>query len=226
MIKTNKTKLELWVKVNSLLQSILIVLSIYYKSIFIYMLVIIILHCYLFLFDLNNKQRLLPNSVTLLRLCHIPMLFLFKFDLSIITTVIVSFLILDGLDGLIAKKLNVASKFGEFFDKECDASFVSFVTLLISIETTLYYLAIIGLLRYVFVLVSYLIKKIKKLRELPDHSSQFNRISFVLFLACIIVGCYFHQYVWANLIWNVGFLIMLLSYLLSFVFILSKQYDY
>lgn len=223
MINTNK--LELWIKFNSIIQSILILLSLYYQSIFLYMFVILLLHFYLFLFDISNKKRLIPNAVTLFRVCHIPLLYLFKFDLSIIVWIILSFIMLDGLDGLLAKQLNVTSMFGEFFDKECDASFVSFVTLLISINSSFYYLALIGLLRYIFVFVSYIIKVIKQLPTLPDHSSQLSRISFILFLLCIILGCYINYSVWAIVLWKIGFYLMLVSYMVSFIVILTKNYD-
>ena len=133
-------ELELWITINSILQIPLIIFSIKQQSVFLYITIIMISHAFLYLKDFKNKTRWLPNTVTLIRLCHIPVLYLFRFNLSAYTFIIFSFLILDGLDGLLAKKLNVSSTFGDFFDKECDATFVSILMLFISIETQVYHL--------------------------------------------------------------------------------------
>ena len=117
---------------------------------------------------------------------------------------------MDGLDGFIARKYNLVSKFGEFIDQESD----NFLMLVISISLYLNkdigpYVFLIPLYRYTF-LVS--MKKYDWLqRTLPR--SQFRKIACVLTIALMILSqdVYFNNE-------NTVFLVILSLFIITFSF--------
>ena len=119
-------------------------------------------------------------------------------------------LIMDGLDGFIARKYNLVSKFGEIIDQESD----NFLMLVISISLYLnkdigLYVFFIPLYRYAF-LVS--MKKYDWLqRTLP--SSQFRKIACVLTIVLMIMS----QDVYFNYE-NTLFLVILSLFIITFSF--------
>ena len=119
-------------------------------------------------------------------------------------------LVMDGLDGFIARKYNLVSKFGEIIDQESD----NFLMLVISISLYLnkdvgLYVFLIPLYRYTF-LVS--MKKYDWLqRTLP--SSQFRKIACVLTIALMIMS----QDVYFNYE-NTLFLVILSLFIITFSF--------
>tara|TARA_A100001015_G_scaffold87515_1_gene97327 strand:+ start:1385 stop:2062 length:678 start_codon:yes stop_codon:yes gene_type:complete len=217
--------LNSWVILNAILHSFLIFYSLVSGSVLVYVVFIVLMHLFLFFFDLNSKERLVPNLITFIRLLHLPFLYYFKFDFRILAFIIVMFLILDGLDGFLARRLNVASIFGEFLDKELDASFVSLVTVFIALESHLYYFFLVGILRYIYVLICYGIKVLKALAELPDYSSKVCRYLFIVFMSCLVLGFYFSMTSWGIYMWGLAFLALLISYAISFSAVLFKTYD-
>ena len=59
-------------------------------------------------------------------------------------------LILDGVDGLVARARNIESPFGALFDQETDAALILVLTLILSVsEKTGYWIVVAGLMRYV-----------------------------------------------------------------------------
>ena len=119
-------------------------------------------------------------------------------------------LIMDGLDGFIARKYNLVSRFGEIIDQESD----NFLMLVISISLYLnkdvgLYVFLIPLYRYTF-LAS--MKKYDWLkRTLP--SSQFRKIACVLTIVLMIMS----QDVYFNYE-NTVFLVFLSLFIITFSF--------
>ena len=122
----------------------------------------------------------LANCITGFRLVGILLLMLFP-NLANQWVILVSIVILtlDGVDGYAARKLKLASEFGEYFDKEVDALFMVALCLLLYAKGQFgAWILIPGLLRYVFVL--YL-----KFTNPPEHKEYQSSFSKWIFFAMI-----------------------------------------
>lgn len=126
----------------------------------------------------------LPNLVTLSRLL---LLFAIPFLNSNEKLFFISFIVicLDGLDGLLARKLNQVTDFGGNLDMEVDAFFCLIFSLFISINySQLSWILIGGLLRYLYKIITFLISKsefIEKKKKYARFIAGFYFLSFPLF---------------------------------------------
>jgi phosphatidylglycerophosphate synthase len=96
------------------------------------------------------------NTITALRLGGILILGLILERLAneLIIVVILLLLAGDGVDGWLARRFHQASEFGEYFDKETDAIFMLILSLaIVSTQRLGHWFLIVGLLRYLFVLI-------------------------------------------------------------------------
>ncbi len=76
-----------------------------------------------------NKKTLIPSGISSIRLAALP-IFLYSFSMgsSVFCLLIVALaLVTDGIDGFVARRLNVASKAGAYFDAATDFTFVSVI---------------------------------------------------------------------------------------------------
>ncbi len=103
-----------------------------------------------------------PNWISLSRLIVILITILLNKSLSDLTLLIIfaSVILLDGLDGAVARKLHQTSKAGEYLDMEIDALFVFFVSCMHYMDQKLaFWIIIPGSMRYVYGLVFYWMKE-------------------------------------------------------------------
>lgn len=95
-------------------------------------------------------------------------------------------LVLDGLDGLVARKLGQTSEFGKYFDQEVDALFLLILVCVIYQKEYLgSWVLSMGLLRYFYVLLQYLAK--------PKHKAELrsNKGRYIYFFSVIaLIGCF------------------------------------
>ena len=86
-----------------------------------------------------NKKALIPSGISALRLAALP-LFLYFFSNSAIALCILVFGVAqatDLIDGYIARKLKVASKFGAYFDAITDFVFITGIFTVFTFERLL-----------------------------------------------------------------------------------------
>ncbi len=98
----------------------------------------------------------LPNLVTAIRVVATAALALYVRDPRLQALVVVGVFVVDGLDGLLARRLNAASQQGAHFDMEADAYLVLVVCTLL-VERVGVWVLIGGLLRYAFVLATWVV---------------------------------------------------------------------
>jgi phosphatidylglycerophosphate synthase len=127
------------------------------------------------------------NTLTAFRLAGVLALPLFSATagLGFVTGVGVILLVLDGLDGWLARRSNQASEFGEYFDKETDAFFLLVLCLLAVLNQRLWHWILIpGLLRYVFVIVIHFFRP----NLLKEQKSGRARITYSLVMAAVLAS--------------------------------------
>lgn len=153
----------------------------------------------------------IPNLVTLSRLL---LLFTIPFLNSDEKLFFVSFIVicLDGLDGLLARKLNQVTAFGGRLDMEVDAFFCLIFSLLISFNyPELSWILIGGLLRYLYKIITFLISKsefVEKKKNYARFIAGFYFLSFpFFFLTDYSIGVYFISF---------GTLLVIASFSVSF----------
>ena len=125
------------------------------------------------------------NWVTIFRLALLCLLgFSYKqFDHFTLALLAVFILSLDGLDGLIARRMSMGSAFGGRLDGETDAFFVLLMaTIVYDLEMVGYWILWPGLLRYAFVTSCYLLWK----RALPEPVSYFRKTIAVIIMGSLV----------------------------------------
>lgn len=131
----------------------------------------------------------LPNFVTAIRVLLTSALALYELGAALVVAVFV----LDGLDGLLARRLDSASQQGAHFDMEADGYLVLVVCVLLA-ERVGPWVLIGGLLRYAFVLVTW---RIPSRGEAPRSS--LARYAFALSLAGYVSAMLAHAWLPAAL---------------------------
>ncbi len=137
------------------------------------------------------------NATTLFRLTGVFLLFALIDRNGWIGPVALFAFTLDAVDGWAARKWNLASEFGEFFDKEVDAFFLLALCLLLYVERQLgLWVVLPGGLRYLFVV--YL--KLAGPRRIKEERSRFGRWSYCLMMLSLISGFVMEDTVYGPLI--------------------------
>lgn len=126
------------------------------------------------------------NLVTLFRLVGVLLLFsMVNLDYDWIALIPLCLFALDAVDGWVARRLGIASEFGEYFDKEVDAFFLLVLCLVLYADHRIgTWVLIPGLLRYLF--VAYL--KIVKPPQMREHRTGFGRWVFFLVMLSMILA--------------------------------------
>lgn len=123
------------------------------------------------------------NGLTALRLgllCALPFLPADAPSLSIGAGLAI--LVADGIDGWMARRYDLSSEFGEFFDKETDALFLLLLCAVAVFRTALPAAALLlGLLRYVFVLVLFLGQPTET-KEQRSNAARYIYVAMILAL--------------------------------------------
>ena len=110
------------------------------------------------------------NLITFFRLVGVLLMFsLVDLESAWVVAIAMFLFALDAVDGWVARKFNLSSEFGEYFDKEVDAFFLLVLCLLLYIDQRLgMWVLIPGSLRYLF--VAYL--KIVKPTQFKEKRTQ------------------------------------------------------
>jgi phosphatidylglycerophosphate synthase len=123
------------------------------------------------------------NALTALRLAAICSLPFLPPDAPFLCAGVgLAVLLADGVDGWLARRHDLASEFGEFFDKETDALFLLLLCALAAFRQSLPgAVVVLGLLRYVFVVALFLLQP-RETKEQRSNSARYIYVGMVLAL--------------------------------------------
>ena len=111
---------------------------------------------------------------------------------------LVIFVLLDGLDGKVARKYNQSTIFGEYYDMELDALFVLFVCIFLYLKgISGLWILLPGALRYLFVIYTWVFSSIPK----KDDKQRFATIIAGIFFTMLLVSITFQNEFTTNLVW-------------------------
>lgn len=125
------------------------------------------------------------NTLTAFRLLAVFYLALYGFHLNNYCVLIIGLviLILDGVDGWLAKRNYESSEFGAYFDKETDAFFMLILCLLAIGNGFIWsWVLLLGLLRYLFAMFLFLYKTEVK----AERRSRMGRIIYVIVVSSLL----------------------------------------
>ncbi|TAE54347.1 MAG: hypothetical protein EAZ89_06695 [Bacteroidetes bacterium] len=182
----DRRRLEQWAAANAVLLLVVLCICLMMRQLWPVALAGAVSFVGLFVSNQANRAPLgfwggPPNWVTGLRTASICVLLVCPvLPRYAVGAIALAFLCLDGLDGLLARRLNKSSAFGAYFDKETDAFFVMAAGLLIRRDLIPeFWVLLPGALRYVYVVTLIFLKP----PERPEKRSQTGRI-----LAGILMG--------------------------------------
>jgi phosphatidylglycerophosphate synthase len=201
---------------QSILLVIAVLVSFFYKQLFFTLGLGFLFFCFFLIsnwedFTIIKKWGGIPNLVTISRLVLLFTIPLINTNTSL---AILSFVVicLDGLDGLLARKLNQVTDFGGRLDMEVDAFFCLIFSLLISIKhPELSWILLGGLLRYLYKIITFISSKsefIESKKKYARFIAGFYFLSFPLFFLV--------EYPYGNYIISIGTLLVLFSFAISF----------
>jgi len=158
------------------------------------------------------------NLVSGFRLFGLVFLFgfyeLFAFRQIAVLTLLI--LILDGLDGYLARKYNTASDFGAYLDMETDAFFVMALTyLIVQLDLMPLWVIVLGLIRYIYFLLIRWWKPPER-KERRSFLGQF----IAVFLMGSLVSCFLLPKEWYTIAMNVAGILIAYSFGRDFLFTL------
>ncbi|HFE63992.1 MAG TPA: hypothetical protein ENK14_06185 [Caldithrix sp.] len=125
------------------------------------------------------------NTLTAFRLLAVFYLALYGFQLNnyLILGIGLLILILDGVDGWLAKRNHETSDFGAYFDKETDAFFMLILCLLAIGKGLIWsWVVLLGLMRYLFAIFLFLYKTEVK----AERRSQVGRIIYIIVVSALL----------------------------------------
>lgn len=128
----------------------------------------------------------IANAITGVRLlATLVLVALPAFGVASTVTVALGILMLDGLDGWLARKTGMSSEFGEYFDKEVDAFFMLALCLILYRNEHLgAWILLPGGFRYLFVLLL----KVTKPPKIKERATRFSK-SVSVFMLAVLLFC-------------------------------------
>ncbi len=149
----------------------------------------------------------LANSITLMRFC---LLFAAPLWLTMergsFAAVILLFLLLDGVDGGVARARQEESIFGARFDMEIDALAILFLCLGLHVYHGIaLWILWPGLIRYIFVLF----RAWYSVETVAERRSQWGRVIYIVLASSIALGFVFDHGLIEMLLWMATFLVTL-----------------
>ena len=185
-----------WNKSNTLIFTLLFFIFGFRPSIFPVIIAVGLLSFTIYwILNVNRLGKLRPfagyaNWITLFRLLMVVYIGFFYDTLShhSIFSLALFSVIIDGLDGYIARKFNQKSTFGLFFDMETDAFYVMVITSIIFMEGMFgFWLVIVGYLRYLYGTLSLFIRVYERESTRTKFRSIIAGIFFVAILSPFIL---------------------------------------
>lgn len=207
-----------WVVSNALMHVFGIIFSVYTQSLEFYIAAIVAWHSILLGMDSKDLSRWYPNSITLFRLLHLPVLWLIRESSFMFCVVLTSFFICDALDGVVARLFSQPSEYGEYLDKDLDAASIGFLSLLVTVFHGIPYFFIIGMLRYGYVFFRVFQTNTYDENEYTDKINSNAKVYYVVSLVCLIGGFYFQTSQLSLILWHLSFGITIASFLKSVIF--------
>lgn len=136
-------------------------------------------------------------------------------DLQLLS-ILVLWLLLDGLDGYLARKYNASSAFGARLDMETDAYFVLCLSLLLSLKnSSISWIILLGLWRYCYVVLL----QLSKVKTQPEPTSYFKKASTVFTIVALLVPLvFFNQFIDYLVLFSVATTTLSFSHSLYFQF--------
>ncbi len=222
--KESIAKILQWNKIHAVALILLTVISLLLESTVLLAVVSLLSFCYFVYFNRGTWQTLKPfggyaNWVTGFRLIMIFFLMvLWPIMPNLLFIVLmVTFAVLDGIDGKLARKYKQESIFGEYFDMELDALFVLFSCLVLYLKGYEgIWILIPGLLRYIFVIYVWLFSAVPK----KDKKQRFATIIAGVFFMTLLVSLAFQ-----NIVQEVILILSSIAIVVSFG-ISFYQFDY
>jgi phosphatidylglycerophosphate synthase len=129
------------------------------------------------------------NAITSLRLVAVLILAAVGMEImdSVIILSIVILILLDSLDGVLARKKHTESEFGAFLDKEIDAFFMLVLCLLLVLKSySASWILIIGFLRYFFVILVYFLSTDTKREKKTSRARHIFTLVMIILLVLFL----------------------------------------
>jgi phosphatidylglycerophosphate synthase len=129
----------------------------------------------------------LANTLTLLRILIVfAVSLVFWRDPPFFAAGAAAVLILDGIDGWMARRFGEASAFGAYFDMEADAYLILMLCLVLYDAGYLgAWVLLPGALRYAFVAL----RRLQGTKPMRERRSQFGRVAFLTLAVSLILAC-------------------------------------
>ncbi|MBN1645925.1 CDP-alcohol phosphatidyltransferase family protein [Candidatus Woesearchaeota archaeon] len=140
-----------------------------------------------------HKNFNIPNSITFFRLLFvIPLVYFLVKEMRLYAIgLYVLFLLLDLVDGYLARKLNQSTSFGEIFDYIADVAFCAAVFLVQAIMGRIWsWILWLSVLHYVIMLVLILMKMRKQGRFENHKFKKFSALVHFGFIFLLIINIY------------------------------------
>ena len=127
-------------------------------------------------------------------------------------------IIIDGLDGLIARKFNQQTEYGGRLDMECDALLVLFLTSYhINSGAIPFWILLPGVMRFLFGILTYFVRSSK------EYTSRLFRATIAVFLFISLLLAFILPVFWSSLIVSISGSFIMLSFGVSIYAIIYEQ---
>lgn len=160
-----------------------------------------------------------PNVVTLFRLVLLfaaPFIMNDRLNIAVLGT---AFVMLDGVDGFLARRLDQITDFGGVLDMEADAFFCLMFSLLIGLEhPEMQWVLVAGCMRYFYKIITTVWNREAFAEEKQKYARIFAGCYFVSLVLFFYVDFSFGEYIIA-----IGNGLVLFSFLISFLHFFKKE---
>ncbi|MFT6443387.1 MAG: phosphatidylglycerophosphate synthase [Salibacteraceae bacterium] len=191
-----------WNKVHACMMLIACLISMYASDTFILSVVSLTsfgIYVYMFRSELSKYSLFAgyPNLITLLRIVLLVFICIFWRQLGtlVVFSMFLSNILLDWLDGFVARKLGLTSDFGLYLDMETDAFLVSVISLIIWMSNDFHWVILFsGFLRYPYAVLLLFINKGNKKEPKRFYASFVTGFFYVSLLMAFLSRSTFAEY--------------------------------